>query len=113
MKLNVVHTDFLNIEKGVLRGDTASPFIFSLFLSDFERYLIEHDCYVIMVDPQNEIVILAFTDDIVLLGTTPWEVNKKLKVFLNYCQLYHLVINTTKTKILHFSNSRKQIFNFF
>ena len=66
MKLYDKCTDFVNIEKDVLQGDTASPILFSLFLSNLVMFLIDPGGHDIMVDRTHKTIILAFAENIAL-----------------------------------------------
>lgn len=90
------------VTKGVLQGESMSPLLFSLFISDFEEFLRAEGVREVSVDQLTEIIVLAFADDIALLADSVSSMQKILKALYKYCKMNHLSINIDKTKIVIF-----------
>lgn len=100
------HTNFVNVTRGVLQGEVLSPLLFALFINDLENFLLKKGCRGIPINANNEISLLAYADDIVLLVDTPTELRRKLDSLFEYCQQNKLTINANKTKIVVFKKNR-------
>ena len=63
-------------------------------------------------DPTEDLVsylklyILLYTDDTVLLAESPEDLQKYLDTLNEYCNIFYLKINTSKTKIFIFSRGK-------
>ena len=64
----------IKINRGVLQGDSLRPQLFSLFVSDFDRFLSEAGLEGVSVDAENSISTLFLADDLILLADTPIKV---------------------------------------
>jgi hypothetical protein len=84
---------------GVKQGCVLSPILFSLFLNDIESY-VEGG---IKVGGRN-IKLLAYADDIVLLASDRWSLQKMIDGFDYYCSMWKLSVNLEKSKIIIFRN---------
>ncbi|XP_043480334.1 uncharacterized protein LOC122510015 [Leptopilina heterotoma] len=98
-------TDSVKVTQGVLQGEVLSPMLFLLFISDMEKFFVMHGCKGLSINEFTEILILGYADDYVLLSDSPVELAKKLKVLKTYCESNGLCVNTSKTKIVIFTNS--------
>lgn len=78
----------------------SSPILFSLFLADLEEFLKSEGIRGVSIGHRNEIIILAYADDIVLLADSPAGLIKILKALRKYCTNNHLEVNEKKTKII-------------
>lgn len=90
----------------MLQGEVLSPSKFILFISDIENYFIEHGCRGVSINGSEEIQIIRYADDYVLLADTPLELGKKLSVLHDYCQENLLIVHAKKIKIVVFTRSR-------
>ena len=96
------------VVEGVLQGDTLSPLLFSLFLSDLESFLINKGIRGVSVSLLKEILLLAYADDIVILSDSVAGMKRILKALSEYCKLNQLNVNIKKTKIVVFKKGGYQ-----
>ncbi|XP_073971981.1 uncharacterized protein [Rhodnius prolixus] len=102
-KSNEVH-----LTTGVLQGDSLSPILFSLFISDIEVYFRKRNLIGVSIDSINDVIMLAYADDLVLLADSPIDLQKKINVLQSYCEINGLTVNVNKTKIVIFHKSPHQ-----
>lgn len=99
-------SSLIPISLGLLQGEILSPLLFSLFIDDIWDYFHNSEIRGLNIDGYNEIAVLGYADDLVILGYSPGDVQKKLDLLKNYCDINELEVNTTKTKILVFHKGR-------
>lgn len=87
---------------GLKQGCLMSPLLFSLYIND----LHEHLGGGIFIDDLN-IRLLLYADDIVLLAEDIEVLQKMIKKLENYCELWSLEVNLTKSKIMVYRNGGK------
>lgn len=80
-----------------------SPFLFSLFLSDFEGFFRDRGLSGVSIDSLSDILTLLYCDDAVILSTSEIDMKRKLEVLEDYIDLNKLTVNLKKTKIMIFS----------
>ena len=56
--------------------------------------------------------MLPYADDTVVFGTDEKEFHNNLDMFYEYSELWHLSINSDKTKIMIFGTRQDELFNF-
>ena len=101
---------------GVRQGKNLSPFLFSIFLSDLRDFLstkynglsfinnnIPDLLNDINLDTYLKLYVLLYADDTVILAESPRELQLALDAMDQYCTLWQLKINVSKTKVLVFS----------
>ena len=96
------------ITQGVLQGEILSPLLFSLFLNDIWTYFNNSGLHGINIDGYNDVTILAYADDLVILCHNMLDVKKKLNVLNQYCRKNLITVNINKTKILQFHKGRNK-----
>ena len=69
---------------GVRQGECLSPFLFSMYLNDFEEELITNGVNGIDIG-KLKLFLLLYADDIVLIGKTSEDLQHGLNVLENYC----------------------------
>ena len=107
IRVNNRKTNNTQVTRGVLQGESLSPTLFALLLSDLEEFLLSKGCIGISIDCRTRVLLLAYADDIVLFADTPTELRRILDALKEYCDLNELVINTAKTKIVQFRRGRR------
>ena len=63
-------TTEIPIKNGVLQGDTLSPLLFTLFLSDFEDYFRGSGAMGVELNDNTSLNAVFFADDLVILATS-------------------------------------------
>lgn len=105
-------------EIGVRQGENLSPLLFSLFLNDMQSYLTEHGAVGVEfndhidIDYWLKLLVLLYADDTILIGNSQTDLQNNLNIFNNYCKMWHLHVNTTKTKVVIFGARHTQCYQF-
>ena len=76
-------------QKGVRQGCPLSPLLFSLYISDLEHILLSQSSGRVRIGEQ-EITVIMFADDLVLLADSSEGLQQSLTVLYNYCQSWQL-----------------------
>jgi hypothetical protein len=111
-------SQFFLSEIGVRQGENLSPILFSLFLNDLQSHLYSNGSVGIdLTDPQSatswlKLLILLYADDTVIISNTPEDLQNSLNTFNNYCENWHLNVNSNKTKIVIFGARQTRNFQF-
>ena len=78
-----------------------SPILFSLFVEDFELFLLRDSNCGLNID-DIVFILLLFADDVAVIGKSPQELQQHLNFLHEYCDRWGLKVNTSKTKIVAF-----------
>lgn len=95
----------LKINKGTPQGESLSPLLFLLFLSDIEAHFRQAGLAGVGLGGDLEILLMAFADDIVILAESPVDAQRKLNALLEYTECNGLTVNIKKTKMMIFHRS--------
>ena len=87
-------------EKGVRQGDTLSPTLFSIFINDLVSDINNLSSGIKFEN--NEISILLYADDVVLLSDSHKNLQTMLNTLHNWCTKWKVYINQEKSSIIHF-----------
>lgn len=96
------------VTKGLLQGDTLSPSCFSIYISDMEIYFYDQGSRGVPIDKSNEIIILAYADDLVILADSVSDLKRKIKILSKYCEKNDLTVNVNKSKIVVFQKGGRR-----
>lgn len=90
---------------GVLQGECLSPLLFALFVSDIEDFFRNNGARGINIDGHNDLIVLLYADDLVLLSDSQIGLQKDLQLLESYTVSNGLTVNVQKTKVVCFSRS--------
>ena len=80
-----------------------SPVIFSIFVNELTKLIENSDIHGIQLFPDiTEIFLLLFADDIALISDTIQGLKRLLKILEKFCEMYKMIVNVIKTKIMVF-----------
>ena len=106
VKVSDKFTDWFKITSGVRQGDALSPTLFSLFLNDLATGIKGLQCGVNLGD-DFLCSILLYADDIVLFADSEENLQKQLDYLNNWCKKWRLMVNSSKTEVVHFRPKRR------
>ena len=72
-----------------------SPFLFSMYLNDIEKYFLKNNYDGINLDTLK-LFIMLYADDIVLFSESETGLQKGLDLLKEYCDQWKLTVNTQK-----------------
>jgi len=107
INLNGYFTEWFSTDLGVKQGDVISPTLFSLYVNDLIA-----DVKRLNVGIQvgmEKIPILAFADDIVVLGSSETELQQILDLITEWGQKWRMSFNCSKSNVLHFRKKNMPI----
>ena len=112
-------SDFFSCEVGVQQGENLSPLLFAIYLNDFEysvsrNYkgldMLTGEIHNNLCDDDVEVFlkmyVLLYADDTIVMAETPEDLQSALNAACDYCQTWHLTVNTSKTKVIIFSRGK-------
>ena len=100
VRINGFSTDWFEVKCGLKQGCPLSPVLFSFFINDLALKMKGTDVGVVC--GEEKVNILLFADDIVLLAENPNDLQVLLNILSTWCKLNGMVINGTKSNIVHF-----------
>ena len=116
---NGTTSEFFQTNIGVKQGENLSPLLFALFINDFEGYLqqkykgletlsisVNETFSDYELDLYFKLFTLLYADDTIILAESAEELQLALDALYEYCQTWHLTVNTTKTKVVIFSRGK-------
>lgn len=101
VKLKSGISEPIRFTKGVMQGEVLSPFMFSLFIADFEEFLRSRGVRGVAIDHITKIVLLAYADDIAISADSLMDMRKILTYLKEYCELNGLEVNLKKQRLLY------------
>lgn len=98
----VVSETRFKLDRGILQGESLSPLLFSLFISDMEAFFRQKGISGLAIDGSHDVILLLYADDLVILSDSPSDLNRKLKLLSEYSLKNKLEVNRDKTKVMCF-----------
>ena len=124
IKLNNRISSSFNCNIGVRQGDNLSSLLFSLFINDFEAFLSDFsEDYNGLKTLNNlftnatqnaefeamlKLYILLYADDTIIMAETKEELQVALHAEGEYCRIWKLQVNVSKTKIIKFKKKNQR-----
>lgn len=105
-------SDFFETHIGLKQGDPSSPLLFMLFVNDINDCINTNLSDIFTIN-ELKIFLILFADDQALFAKSPETLQFMLNDIQNYCQLWGLKINTSKTKAMIFEKGRHSQYDFF
>jgi hypothetical protein len=100
VRLNGYHSPWFKTNYGVRQGDSLSPTLFAIYINDLVHELNEQGVG-LDVDGRN-VSSLLYADDIIIFAENEEKLQILLTTLHNWCQQWRLVVNQTKSSIVHF-----------
>ena len=106
-------SDYCMCNIRVRQGDNISPVLFVLFINDFTKYVgtaygglnIAQSCYPSLMNSEYivllKLLVLLYADDKIVLAENGIELQLTLHIVYEYCMMFNVSVNTTKTKIIY------------
>ena len=111
IRLNGEYSERFESKKGILQGNNLSPTLFSVYINDLIAEMKSKKLGVKLAGSEKLINILAYADDLVLIGETAAELNEMLETLKVWCKRWRVLINMQKTKAMHFRRKNVQCTN--
>ncbi|MES9881062.1 MAG: reverse transcriptase domain-containing protein [Sedimenticola sp.] len=114
-------SSYFPCNRGVRQGENLSPFLFSLYLNDLEDFLSTRDVTGINCRQHDneenicvflKLFILLYADDTVILSETATDLQHAIDQYEQYCNHWKLTVNISKTKVVVFTNTRNNNYQF-
>ena len=114
-------SDFFTSNVGVRQGENLSPILFAVYLNDFKHHIsqkyngldnLSHIMTDNTIDDDTMLLVkmytLLYADDTIVLAESADELQKALNAVHEYCEMWDLSVNASKTKIVIFSRGKVQ-----
>ena len=103
---SLIYKDFLTPtftgDIGVKQGDCLSPILFNLYIYDVPNAFNLNESDPIIIE-NTRINCLKYADDLVIMSTSPYVLQKCLNQLACYCEKWKLQVNFKKTKTMIFN----------
>ena len=100
VKINNYFTNWFDVNSGVRQGCPLSPLLFNLFINDLALRIKALGKGIDIA--QENVSILLYADDIVLLSENENDLQFMLNELCVWCNLNNMAINVNKSNIVHF-----------
>ena len=110
VRVNNKLTNWFRCKTGVKQGDNLSPTLFSIFINDLVQDINNLNLGIELVD--RKLSILLYADDIALIAKSPEDLQSMLDKLHSWCRRWRVLINTNKSKCVHFNKTRSRAANF-
>ena len=110
LQLNNLITDWFAVNSGVRQGDNLSPTLFAFLINSLAKVI--NDLGKGICVGNDNVNILLYADDMVLLSTNENDLQKVLKAMCEWSKQWRLKVNAEKTKLVHFRPKRKHVTSF-
>lgn len=110
VRINNKMTSWFDCRTGVKQGCTLSTTLFSIFANDVAAEINDLDIGIPIGD--TKLSLLMYADDIVLMADSEEKLQTMLDTIHNWCKRWRVLINTDKSKCMHFRKGRTERSNF-
>ena len=112
-------SSFFASQCGVRQGENLSPMLFAMYLNDLENFLlsggVETMNFEFFTDEFQiylKLLLPLYADDTVIFSDNKENFQKCLNEFNDYCQMWKLNINYSKTEIVIFNSRNRNNYEF-
>ena len=106
IRINDKLTEWFDCRSGVRQGDCLSPTIFSLFINDLVSEINDLELGIDLNG--TKLSLLLYADDICFLAKSEADLQAMLDTLHNWCKKWRVLINTEKSKAVHFRKGRRK-----
>ena len=119
VKLSSSISEYFPCNVGVRQGENLSPLLFAVYLNDFEFYIsrnykgldlcaseIRNNLSDDDIEVFLRMFVLLYADDTIVMAESAGDLQIALNAVYEYCNLWYLTVNTSKTKIVIFSRGK-------
>ena len=99
-------SNFMQSDVGLKQGDPLSPILFMFFINDIVDCVNNAEMLDTVDIEELTLFILLYADDAVIFAKSAESLQSMLNDIQEYCNTWHLTINTNKTKIMVFERGR-------
>ena len=100
-------TKFFQCSRGVRQGCPLSPTLFNTYLNDLIPQLEASNSSPLGLPNKTNVSCLMYADDLILLSKSPQGLQSMLNKLHQFCEVWHLSINTEKTKCMTLQKKNK------
>ena len=100
-------TPWFNVECGLRQGCNLSPLLSNIFINELAEQIQRLNRGVVV--RENNVSILMYVDDIVLIAETETNLQIMLNTLYEWGSTWGLVINNNKSAVVHFRSSSTEI----
>ena len=104
--INELYTPPFMSELGVRQGNNLSPKIFTCYINGLLEELRQAGEGIDLGD-DRKLNSLAYADDIIILANSAQGLQHLLDVAAKWCSEWQVIVNSSKTKVMHFRNKRR------
>ena len=121
LQVNGNKSPFFTSNIGVRQGENLSPFLFNIYLNDLYDFFRSKNingvkCTSHASDDDTwvfvKLFILLYADDTVILNESAEDLQAGLQTYEEYCNIWKLQVNTSKTKVIIFSKDNNSNYEF-
>ena len=107
VKIGKFRTEFMLCEKDVRQGCLLSPILFNLYTNDLLNNLHHTNPNAVKLTNDVKLTCLTYADDIIIISHSALGLQASLHCLDKFCEVWKMIINTTKTKCITFQNKNK------
>ena len=112
MKMNNAHGDTQCPSIGLRQGCPLSATVFGLFLDGLHNHLQQSVPGAGIQVQDLKITDTEYADDVMLLGSTPAQLQILINAMTHYCEALHMQISAAKTKVMVLGGERGHTFTY-